>query len=150
MPPTDLDAIAAHLRETLPKLRATLAAIDPQALRQVGPAGLSPIAMVAGLYRLESRLIRPALTVMLDADMPRLPGFALAERAGKEGYGAYDLAKTLRSWGEFRTGSVVLVESLDADALTRPGSIGGKLFTIGQLLEWWVAEEEAWMGRIGG
>ena len=145
---TDVVKIASRLRETMPTLRETCAQMDEAEVRTVGADGLSPIEIVAGLYRMESRLVRPAITVMIDDDMPRLPGFDLATKARKEGYGAYDLTRTIRQWGEFRTGSVVLVESLDADALERPGSIGGKLMTIGQLLDWWVAEEENWVGRI--
>ncbi len=145
----DTDTIARQLRETLPAIRAAVEGGDGDRLRRVGAEGLSITEIVAGLYRMESRLIRPAITVMIDDDMPRLPGFDLATKARKEGYGAYDVTRTIRQWGEFRTGSVVLVESLDADALERPGSIGGKLMTIGQLLDWWVAEEEKWVGKLG-
>jgi hypothetical protein len=147
----DLTAAAASLKRTLPTVRRMVGETDPARMKTaVNGAELTPTQIVVGLYRLETRLIRPAVTQMLDADMPSLPAFDLPLRAKKEGFGAYDVAKTIRAWGETRTGSVMMVESLDEPSLERPGSVGGRLTTIGDLLVWWLAEEAKWMKALGG
>jgi len=138
----ETELIARRLGQTLPELRAVIKGRHKETLRAKRGAALSAMERIVGLFMLETEMIRPALTLMLEQDHPALPGFDLPARAAREGYNAFESGGMMAHWAGVRVATIGQVRSLTPRALRRTGlTPAGEAVDVAGLLALWLRTE---------
>lgn len=147
--PEIVTEVTGKMQDTLPRVRAVIEQTTGETLRsRPGGGALSPLEVIVAMFILETEIVRPSITIIMQNEDTPLPSFRPEDRAAAEGYNSYHPAGLAQGWAAIRTSTMALVSSITAKDLARTGrheTLGE--ITLESLLLAWMEHEKRFLEK---
>lgn len=142
--------VTGQMQGTLPRVRAVIENSSEETLRgRPGGAALSPLEGIVSMFVLETEIVRPSITIIMQNEDTPLPSFHAEDRAGAQGYNSYHPAQLAQGWATIRSSTMALVSSITEQDLAKTGrheTLGE--VTLESLLRAWMDLERRFLERV--